>query len=64
MFLISAQLDWKILAKLAGKKDATSNKESVTGVVRMVGAVEKEQIGVEVDVMELVGDLTTINVFP
>ena len=60
MFLISAQLDWKMLAKIAGK-DATRTKESVTGVVRMVSAVEK--IGLEVDVMELLGEKATINAF-
>ena len=39
MFMSKVQ-DWKIRVKIAGL-DATGHKESVTGVVWMVGAVEK-----------------------
>ena len=39
--------------------DVTINKESVTGAVRMVGAVGK--VGLEMDVMELLGGVTVIN---
>jgi len=39
--------------------DVTINKESVTGAVRMVGAVGK--VILEMDVMELLGEVTIIN---
>ena len=38
--------------------DAISNKESVTGVVRMVGAVKK--VGLEMDVMVPLGALVMV----
>ena len=41
--------------------DAIRNKESVTGVVWMVGVVEK--IGLEMVVMVLLGDLAVIVVY-
>ena len=41
-------------AKIVGA-DAKRNKESVTGVARMVSAVER--IGLEMDVMELLEEL-------
>ena len=41
--------------------DAIKNKESVTGVVWMVGVVEK--IGLEMVVMVLLGDLAVIVVY-
>lgn len=49
-----------MVAKIAGV-DATSNKESVTGVERTVGAAEK--IGLEVGVMVKLGDHGVINAF-
>ena len=45
---MSKVLHWKMVVKIAGR-DATSNKESVTGVERTVGAAEK--IGLEMGVM-------------
>ena len=49
MYFLSKVLEyWKILIKIAGMA-ATSNKESVTGVERTVGAAEK--IGLEMGVM-------------
>ena len=47
-------------AKIAGNL-AISKMECATGVVRKVGAVGK--IGLEMDVMVLLGDLTSINVY-
>ena len=49
-----------MLAKIAGNL-AISKMESVTGVVRKVGAVGK--IGLEMDVMVLLGELVSINVY-
>ena len=43
--------------------DAIRNKESVTGVVWMVGVAERVKIGLEMDVMELLGDLIIIYAF-
>jgi len=37
----------------------TKKKESVTGAVQMVGAVGK--VGLEMDVMELLGEVMVIN---
>ena len=51
---------WKMLVKIAGL-DAIKNRESVTGAAVVVGAVEK--IGQEVDVMAVLGDHQTINVY-
>jgi CDP-diglyceride synthetase len=51
---------WKMLVKIAGM-DAVISRESVTGAVLVVGAVEK--VGQEMDVMVLLGDQTTINVY-
>ena len=50
-------LCWKMMAKIVGM-DAIRNKENVTGVVQMVGAVEK--VGLEMDVMGHLGDLAII----
>ena len=47
-------------ANIAGNL-AISKMESVTGVVRKVGAVGK--IGLEMDVMVLLGELISINVY-
>jgi hypothetical protein len=47
-----------MVATIAGM-NATSSKEGVIIVVRMVCAVEK--IGLEMDVMVLLGDLMVIN---
>ena len=47
-------------AKIAGTL-AISKMEFATGVVRKVGAVEK--VGLEMDVMVLLVDLTSINVY-
>ena len=49
-----------MVAKIAGM-DATRKKANAIGVVLMAGAVEK--IGLEMDVMELLGDLIIIYVF-
>ena len=49
---------WKMVASFAGK-NVKDNKESVTGVVRMVCAVEK--IGKEMNVMVLLGDHVIID---
>ena len=49
-----------MVAKIVGM-DATSKRASAIGVVRMVFAVEK--IGLEMDVMELLGDLVIIYAF-
>ena len=49
-----------MVAKIAGM-DATSKRASAIGVVRMVFAVEK--IGLEMDVMELLGDLVIMYAF-
>ena len=49
-----------MVAKIAGM-DATRKKASAIGAVLMVGVVEK--IGLEMDVMELLGDLIIIYVF-
>ena len=49
-----------MLARIAGM-DATNNKESVTGVVIMDGAVEK--IGKEMVVMEQLVNKIIIHVF-
>ena len=49
-----------MVVKIAGM-DATSNKESVTGVERTVGVAEK--IGLEMDVMVLLGEIGVINVY-
>ena len=46
------------MAKIAWL-DAIRNKESVTGVVWMVGVAERVQIGLEMDVMVLLGGLVT-----
>ena len=40
--------------------DAIRNKESVTGVVWMVGVAERVQIGLEMDVMVLLVDQAVI----
>ena len=47
-----------MVAKIAGM-DAIRNKENVTGVEQMVGAVEK--VGWEMDVMEHLEDLAIID---
>ena len=52
--------DWKMVARIAGM-DAISNKESVTGVERMVGAVDK--IGLEMGATVLLEENMVINVF-
>ena len=49
-----------MVAKIVGM-DATRKKANAIGVVRMVGAVEK--IGLEMDVMELLEDLAIIYAF-
>jgi hypothetical protein len=49
-----------MVTKIVGM-DATRKKANAIGVVLMVGAVEK--IGLEMDVMELLGDLVIIYVF-
>ena len=49
-----------MLAKIVGR-DAIRNKENVTGVVQMVGAVEK--VGSEMDVMGHLGDLLIISAY-
>ena len=49
-----------MLAKIAGHL-AVSKMESVTGVVLKVGAVEK--IGLEMDVMVVLGELISINAY-
>ena len=43
--------------------DAIINKESVTGVVQKVGVVERVRIGLEMDVMVVLGDQTAIVAF-
>ena len=48
------------MVKIAGMA-ATSNKESVTGVERTVGAVDK--IGLEMGVMVLLGESMVTNAF-
>ena len=40
--------------------DAIRNKESVTGVVWMVGVAERVQIGLEMDVMVPLGALVAV----
>ena len=47
-----------MVARIAGM-DVTINKESVTGVERMVGAVDK--IGLEMGVTVLLGERMVIN---
>ena len=49
-----------MVAKIVGM-DATRKKANAIGAVLMVGVVEK--IGLEMDVMELLGDLIIIYVF-
>ena len=49
-----------MVARIVGM-DAISNKESVTGVERTVGAVDK--IGLEMGVMVLLGESMVINAF-
>ena len=49
-----------MVTKIVGM-DATRKKANAIGAVLMVGAVEK--IGLEMDVMELLGDLVIIYVF-
>ena len=49
-----------MVAKIVGM-DATRKKANAIGAVLMVGAVEK--IGLEMDVMELLGDLVIIYAF-
>ena len=48
------------MVKIAGM-DATSNKESVTGVERTVGAAEK--IGLEMGVMVKLGEIGVISAY-
>ena len=48
------------MVKIAGM-DAISNKESVTGVERMVGAAEK--IGLEMGAMAKLEEIGVINVY-
>ena len=50
------------MARIAGL-DAIRNKESVTGVVWMVGVAERVKIGLEMDVMVLLVDLAIIIVY-
>ena len=52
--------DWKMVTKIAGMI-ATWKRANAIGVVLMAGVVEK--IGLEMDVMELLGDLVIIYVF-
>ena len=49
-----------MVTKIAGM-DATRKKANAIGAVLMAGAVEK--IGLEMDVMEVLGDLVIIYVF-
>ena len=49
-----------MVAKIVGM-DATRKKANAIGAVLMVGVVEK--IGLEMDVMEVLGDLVIIYVF-
>ena len=58
-FIPKVMKDWKMVARIAGM-DAISNKESVTGVERTVGAVDK--IGLEMGVMVQLGESGVINV--
>ena len=53
-------LCWKMVTKIVGR-DAIKYKENVTGVVQMVGAVEK--VGLEMDVMGHLGDLAIISAY-
>ena len=48
------------MVKIAGR-DATSNKESVTGVERTVGAAEK--IGLEMGATVKLGEIGVINAY-
>ena len=57
---ISKVLHWKMGAKIVGM-DAPTNRESVIGVERMVGAVEK--IGPEMAVMVLLVENMVINAY-
>ena len=43
--------------------DAIRNKESVPGVVWMVGVAERVKIGLEMDVMVLLEDLVITNAY-
>jgi len=49
-----------MVARIAGR-DAVRHKESVTGVEKTVGVVDK--IGLEMGVMVLLGESMVINVF-
>jgi hypothetical protein len=49
-----------MVAKIVGM-DATRKKANAIGVALMAGAVEK--IGLEMDVMELLGDLVITNAY-